>query len=313
MTASSTQKPAAVPLRPLDTSGSFGGLEVIVYGTYDDGGLAAAQLSGTDAPHFLVTGRTGAGVTTLLRNLAIGGARIGCDVRICDPKRIEMKGLRGWPNVTAVATRVEEMIALIEDAYKEMHQRYEAIEEDRAREEDYQRILLIIDQYLVLSMLISDYWYQARAGLPGEQPKDHPVMRKLRDLRIMAGGAKMNLILAAQRFDADTIPDGFLDQFGGRIALGRQTRESGQLMFGDASAGRDIPLNAQGVGTAATPSGPRQVTISWLPDPSGYPGGSGSADGDAGQPWTLLRAMLPEGATWDGPIPVTDPPVRPAG
>ena len=305
MTASGTQHPAVVPLRPVDTSYLFGRLEVIVYGSYDDGAPAAFQLSGTDAPHLLVAGRCGTGMTTLLRGLAIGGARIGCNVRICDPKYVEMRGLRGWPGVTAVASRVEEMIALIEATYDEMHDRYEAIEKDEAREDDYQRILLILDMYPLLSFLIGDHWHQARDGLSGEQSKEHPVMGKLRDLGVMARGAKMNLIVGTPRADTEAFPEVLRDQFGGRIALGRQTAESALLMFGDASAGDDIPLRAPGLGTAATPGGPRRVTVGWLPDPSGYPGGSGPADGDVEWPWSLLRAMLPEGASWDGPVQAT--------
>ena len=305
MTTPGIQHPAIVPLRPLDTGDSFGSLEVIVYGTYDDGEPAAVQLSDTDAPHVLVTGPTGSGTTTLLRNLAIGGARIGCDVRVCDPKRVGMRGLRGWPNVTTVATRVDEMIALIEDTFGEMHDRYEAIEEGRARAEDYQRIVLIIDMYPLLSMLIRDNWRQARAGLSGEQPEEHPAIRKLRALGVMARGAKMNLVLGSARPAVSDFPEGFFDQFGGRIALGRQTAESAALMFGDATAGRDILLGACGVGAAATAGGPERITVGWLPDPSDYPGGSRPADGAADEPWPLLLAMLPVGATWDGPVPRT--------
>lgn len=301
MTASSTQHPAVVPLRPVDTSGLFAGQDAIVYGSYDDGEPAAAQLSGTDAPHFLITGPAGSGLTTVLRDLAIGGARIGCDVRICDPRRLGMIGLRGWPNVTAVATTVKEMITLIEDAYDEMVGRYEAvyepIGEEGARPGGYQRILLIIDAYRVLSMLIRDYWDWARAGLPGGHLEEHPVMGKLRSVAAMARGSQMNLILGSDRPNVKV----WRDQFGGRVALGRQTEESAELMFGDASAGRDIPLCAPGVATAATASGPRRVRIGWLPDPARYPDDFRPEDGDPRAQRDLLLAMLPAGATWDGP------------
>lgn len=186
-----------------------------------------------------------------------------------------------------------------------MHDRYEAIEEGRARAEDYQRIVLIIDMYPLLSMLIRDNWRQARAGLSGEQPEEHPAIRKLRALGVMARGAKMNLVLGSARPAVSDFPEGFFDQFGGRIALGRQTAESAALMFGDATAGRDILLGACGVGAAATAGGPERITVGWLPDPSDYPGGSRPADGAADEPWPLLLAMLPVGATWDGPVPRT--------
>jgi hypothetical protein len=307
--------PALVPHRPVDTAALFGKVVVVVYGYDEDGNLAFIQLSHTDAPHFLITGGTGTGKSVLLRIIAIDAARQGMEVRGCDPKRIEMKGLRGWPGVTRIATRVKEMIALIEDTYTEMHARYAAIEEDRAREEDYQRILLIIDEFLMLSMLINDYWAEERVRLGGQQPKEHPVMRQLRGLVVMARGGVMNLILATQRGDADIFPDGVRDSIGGRVALGRQTQESAKMMFGDVNVGRDIPQQSQGVGTTLTVDGPVRVKVEWLPDPARYPDNFKPEDGDPQFQRDLLLAMLPPGSTWDGPQPYqpSEPDSAPAG
>lgn len=295
--------PALVPHHPVDTAALFGKIVVIVYGYDEEGNLAFIQLSDTDAPHFLITGGTGTGKSVLIRIIAIEGARLGMEVRGCDPKRIEMKGLRGWPGVTKVATRVKEMIKLIEDTYTDMHERYAAIEEDRAREEDYQRILLIIDEFLMLSMLIHDFWAEERIRLGGQQPKEHPVMRKLRGLVVMARGGVMNLILATQRGDADIFPDGIRDSIGGRVALGRQTQESAKMMFGDVNVGRDIAQQSQGVGTTLTADGPVRVKVEWLPDPSRYPDHFEPGHGDLQAQRDLLLAMLPPGTTWDGPQP----------
>jgi DNA segregation ATPase FtsK/SpoIIIE-like protein len=296
-----TRQSAIVPLRPVDISGTAEHVEMVVYGSYDDGEPAAAQLSHTDAPHFLITGPTGSGTTTLLRSLAIGGARIGCDVRICDPKRVGMRGLHGWPNVTEIATRDRDMIRLIDRTYDEMLDRYAAIEEGRMRAEDYRRILLVIDQYLMFSMLAGDLWAGERISLGGEQPKEHPVMGRLRGLFVMSRGAKMNLVITTQRGDANVFADGIWDSIGGRIALGRQTEEAARMMFGDATAGRDIAASARGVGTVGTASGPRRVTIGWLPDPAGFPDSLGEDERQ------LLLAMLPPGASWTGPAPYQAP------
>ena len=245
----------------------------------------------------------GTGKSVLLRVIAIEAARLGMEVRGCDPKRVEMMGLRGWPNVAKVATRDKAMIKLIEDTYADMHARYDAIEEGRAREEDYQRILLIIDEFLMLSMIINDFWAEERVRLGGQQPKEHPVMRKLRGLVVMARGGVMNLILATQRGDADIFPDGVRDSIGGRVALGRQTQESAKMMFGDVSVGRDIPQQSQGVGTTLTADGPVRVKVGWLPDPARYPDNFKPEDGDPQFQRDLLLAMLPPGATWEGPQP----------
>lgn len=296
--------PAIVPFRPADTRPLFGDLTVVMYGITEDNARAYLQLSDTDAPHVLVTGGTGTGKSVLLRVVALEAARLGLEVRGCDPKRVEMRGWRGWPNITQVASRVPDMIRLIESTYAEMHQRYTEIEEGRARQEDYRRVLLIIDEYLMFGMLVNDYWAEERVRLGGSQPKEHPVMRKIRGLVVMARGAIMNLIFATQRGDADIFPEGVRDSIGARVAMGRQTKESAIMTFGDAQVGRDVPLGARGVGTALTPAGPERVKVGWLPDPADWNDPKHPLEAEDRQ---LLAAMLPPGAEWDGPLPFQAP------
>ena len=296
--------PEIAPFHPADLRALFGDLVVIDYGYDQDGNLAYLQLSDTDAPHALITGGTGTGKSVLLRLIAIGAARQGIDTRCCDPKRVEMRGLRGWPNVTRVATRVQDMIRVIEETYDEMHERYREIEEGRAREEDYQRVLLLIDEYLMFSMMVNDYWADERTKLPGNQPKEHPVMRKVRGCVVMMRGGVMNLVLATQRGDADIFPEGVRDSIGSRTAMGRQTKESAQMMFGDATAGRDIPLHSRGVGTTLTTEGPVPVKVGWLPDPAKWDDPRNPLSDDERQ---LLLDMLPPGSEWDGPLPYQAP------
>lgn len=294
--------PAVIPFHPIDTRPLFGDLVVIVYGITEDGDLAYIQLSDTDTPHGLVTGGTGSGKSVLLRVIALGSARLGIEVRGCDPKRVEMRGWRGWPNITRVATRVPDMIKLIDDTYDEMHDRYTQIEEGGASEEDFRRVLLIIDEYLMFGMLVNDFWAEERARIGGNQPKEHPVMRKIRGLVVMARGGVMNLEIATQRGDADIFPEGVRDSIGTRIAMGRQTQQSAQMSFGDARVGRDVPQGpkARGVGTASGPDGPVRIKVGFVPDPAKW--------NDPKHPLgpedrRLLMEWLPPGASWDGPLP----------
>jgi len=296
--------PAVIPFHPVDTTPLLGDLVVIAYGTTEDGAHAYIQLSETDAPHALITGGTGTGKSVLLRLIALGAARQGIDVRGCDPKRVEMRGWRGWPNITGVATRVRDMIKLVDDTYDEMHDRYTQIEEGEAREEDYRRVLLIIDEFLMFGMIVNDWWAEERTRLGGNQPKEHPVMRKVRGLVVMARGGVMNLVLATQRGDADIFPEGVRDSIGARVAMGRQSQQSAQMMFGDAQTGRDVPQGARGVGTALGPDGPARVKVGWLPDPAKWDDPKRPLSDEDRQ---LLLDMLPPGASWDGPLPFQAP------
>ena len=297
-----------VPLCPLDTGESFGNREVIVYGSYGDGQPAAAQLSDTDAPHFLITGGSGSDRNALVRNLAIGGARLGCDVRICDPGQYAMRGLCGWPGISMIETGPLRMIQMIDGAYNDMLARYRDLEEDLDREDGLQRIMLVIADYPLLLAHIRALRTELRGSFPGAQAAEHPVLKKFRALLYLSRGAKINLFAASARCSADLFPAEILDQFGGRIALGRQTAEGARLMFGDASVGRGVPVGGPDAGIAATADGPKGVTIGWLPDPLHYPGGFSPAGGDADWQGSLLLSMLPEGATWHGPalMPLTD-------
>ncbi len=300
--------PARIPHLPVDVRALFGDLLVIVHATDDDGNLVGWQLTETDAPHELMSGPTGTGKSVDLRTVMIEAARLGCEVRGIDPKRIEMRGLRGWPNVTAIATRVPDMVRVVDQTFDDMMRRYEDIEAGRARAEDFQMILLTIDEYIMFTMLVNDYWAGGGKQAAGSDSKEHPVFRKLTALLVLARGANIRVRIASQRVDATLFSDrtlgGVRDNLAARVALGRQTKESAMMMFGDANAGRDVPLGAIAVGTILGPSGRVRAKMHWLPDPAYW--------NDEVKPLTdyerqLLLDMLPPGSSWDGPLPYRPP------
>jgi DNA translocase FtsK/SpoIIIE-like protein len=302
--------PDRIPHRPLDIGAVFGGLIVIPHATDEDGRPAGWQVSDTDAPHEIAAGRTGTGKSVDNRTVAIEAARQGHDVRCIDPKRVEFRGLRGWPNVTIVATRVPQMIQAIEQTYDDMLERYAEIEEGRASESDFQRIVVIVDEYLMFQMLINDYHAEARAR-DSSLPKEHPVLRKVHGLLVLGRGANINIRLATQRADATLFSNnalgGVRDQLAGRVALGQQSQESATMMFGDGSVGRDVPLGARAVGYILGPAGLVRAKMHWLPDPARYPDQFKEADGPLDWQRQLLLDMLPPGETWNGPQPYQPP------
>jgi hypothetical protein len=289
--------PALIPCVPLDLPDLYPGKTVLVYARDEDGNYVVFQLSHTDNPHMLLTGGTGTGKTVCLRVLMIRAARLGLDVRGCDPKRIEMRGLRGWPNITKIATRVQDMVQLINEVYNEMQERYTRIETGMAHASDFRRILLVIDEFLMFTMIVNDHWVEEKAKEGVSGSKEHPVMRKLRGLVVMGRSGLINIIIATQRGDATIFPDGVRDSLGDRVALGLQSKESAIMMFGDADVGRDIPPLSQGVGHARAAL-PLRIKCEFLPDPGDWNNETEPLSPEHRQ---LLLDMLPPGSTWEGP------------
>jgi hypothetical protein len=293
------QFPPLILCRPQDEAAALNpGKTIVQYAWDEDNSPVGYLMSHTDNPHVLITGGTGSGKSVCLRCIMIRAARLGIDVRGCDPKRVEMRGLRGWPNVTRIATRVPDMIRLIDDLYDEMHRRYEDLETGAAHASDFQRILLVIDEFLMFSMLINDYWAEQKMLEGDRGTKEHPVMRKLRGLIVMARGALITIAIATQRGDAVIFPEGVRDSLGERIALGGQSKESAFMMFGDASIGRDLPPGSQGVGHSRRAL-PNRIKVEFLPDPADWDNAKEPLTGEERQ---LLLDMLPSGASWDGPL-----------
>jgi hypothetical protein len=295
--------PAKIPALPwsaAEVGALYGDQVVLGFGRDEDGLFVGFQLTDTDNPHMLLTGGTGSGKSVALRVLMMKAARLGLDVRGCDPKRVEMRGLRGWPNVTRIATRIPDMIKLISDTYDEMHRRYDLIEAGEAHESDFRRILLVIDEFLMFGMLINDWW-AAKKDEEGGTGKEHPVMRKLRGLIVMARGGLINLVIATQRGDAVIFPDGVRDSLGERVALGQQSQQSALMMFGDASVGRDIPPNSQGVGHTKQLQDTR-IKVEWIPDPANWTNDKKPLSPEDRQ---LILSFLPPGSHWDGPAGYT--------
>jgi hypothetical protein len=292
------QFPEIIPHVAQDMALLYGGRTVLPYGDDEDGNIAVYPLSGT-LPHALIIGATGGGKTQLLLLLAIEAARQGIEVRGCDPKRIELMGLRGWPNVTKIATRVTDMIKLIEDVYDEMHERYEAIETGQARESDFRRLLLILDEYFVFCMLVANWWAADREK---NDPKEHPVIRKIGELAALARSGKINLVIGCQRPDATFFYEGARDNFGWRASLGRLSQQGAQMLWGDAKTGTDVPADIPGLCTATTSAGPSRVKVHWVPNPAKALTGELTEDD-----MQLLRSLLPPGTTWDGPLAATAP------
>ena len=235
--------PAVILHQPCDDAGAD---DPIVFADDLSGNSVAFQVAGTDRPNMLITGATGAGVSAAIRVVVLEAARRGIAVRFCCPKRVAAAGLNGWPNVT-VASTASEMAGLIGRTYADMMARYADIEEGCAEPEDYPRTLLVIDDCLLCTMLISDWWAGSGSGWAASGLQRIRLGARSVSCWAWHGAPGINMV-AAGIGAASVFPEDLLENFGTRLALGRQTQQSAQMMFGDADIDRDIPSYVPGAG-----------------------------------------------------------------
>jgi hypothetical protein len=152
-------------------------------------------------PHLLVVGSTGRGKTVLVNTVVMQWIRRGWPARLCDPKRVELIGLRSWPNIEVVATAVWEIIAVIYDTLREMERRYQLIEQGDAMEEDFEPLLLVIDEYRVFYAQVRAWYGSVKGKL--KLPATCPVFEQIAVIAAMGRTAGIHLVLGTQRPDAE--------------------------------------------------------------------------------------------------------------
>lgn len=284
------------PVLDLDQIAEIFAGELVLPLAVDEGGeLLGWQLTHTTRPHALVVGPTGGGKTVAILGLALAAVRAGVEVRGVDPKYIELRGLRGWPGVKMLATgrSVPDMVGVVEDTFAEMHRRYDRIDRGLAGEDDFQRILLILDEYYIFVEQCNNWWKAHRPK--GDRRSTHPVIERVGELAAMARGASIHLLLGVQRPDSAFFPAGARDNFRFRVALAELSPEGNRMMWErDARELPRLPADLPGRAIVSTPTGPGLGQVFWTPNPARF---RQLPEEDR----ALIRALVPAGTTWDGP------------
>lgn len=252
----------------------------------EDGRICSWDISGVMA-HQLKAGRTRTGKTVSLIGDAIEGARRGYRVYVLDPKRTEFLGLRDWPNVQLVATKVPDQVALIHYLWTLMEDRYRRIEEEGATETDFERVMFLVDEYRQFYGNAKSWWTSVKtSGMPAQCPAFDWIGSLLR----MAGACRIHVILGTQRPDAEFVGGEIRDNFSSRAALGPLSPEGARMMFDSEQIGTTIPLGKRGRGTWIGVDGvPKEVQYLYTPDPRKAASATDLA---------LLDQLRPTTATW---------------
>ena len=214
-------------------------------------------------------------------------------VWVLDGKRVEFLHLRDWPNVQIVATTVEQQVALIYQVKELVDYRYALIEEGRARVEDFEPLVVFLDEWSEFINTLLD-WY-ADVKRQGE-PAKPPTVRQEASLARKARVARVHLVKFMQRADVALMGPGaggeVRSNFGMRLTMGPIDPDGAQMMWGNPATGvtlpRGVPGRATALNRAGLAGGGPVLPLSRPHQPTGHP--RGTTAGAAAPPKIPLAA-----------------------
>lgn len=216
-------------------------------------------------PHKMVVGKTGTGKSVLQHTLLTEITSYGWPVWVVDGKGVEFLGFREWPNVQIVGTKVPVQVAILERAWQLMEHRYELITQGRARETQFEPLVVFVDE-----------WADFRANLMGwyegvkqkGDPRKPLVLDRLGSIARKGRTARVHLVFGTQRPDAEYFGADMRDNFPMRTSLGRLSPQAAQMVWENPVTGVTVPRSCRGRATAVNPAGePVEVQTYWTPDP----------------------------------------------
>lgn len=218
--------------------------------------------------HMLVTGPTGSGKTVLLHRVVQAAAQAGWKIHIIDGKRIEFLGFRGWPNVELLGAKVFHQMRMVYETHRLMEERYSMIENGEASLEDFEPLLLVIDEVATFLKRVDRVWKSIK---PKGAPAKAPVLDLIADMARLSRSAKIHLLIGLQRPDVEFLSGEMRDNFGARASLGRMSVNGAQMMWEHPGIGTNIPRGMPGRGYSSTLDGRILETQFYLvpnPDPT---------------------------------------------
>lgn len=241
----------------------YGDVE-IPFGVDEDGAVMSWRPA--ELPQAVVTGGTGTGKTSTTHALLVQFSHYGWPIWVADGKSIEFLGFRDWPNVQVVASTPPEQVAVIHRAWELMEHRYSLVTRNQARIEDFEPLLLFVDEYADLKGALTS-WYSSvkQKGDPRQPATFDEVASIIRKGRT----ARVHVVLALQRPDAEFLGGEMRDNLGMRISVGRLSPQGAQMMWEHPGIGVTLPRGKRGRAIAAGESGqPVEMQCYRTPDPA---------------------------------------------
>lgn len=259
-------------------SGADGHREVNVPYAVDEDGNELAWYP-AKLPHWLITGSTGSGKTSTLNGVINQFARAGWPIWLGDPKQVEFMGLRDYPNVQLVSTKIWEIAAMIHRARTVMDTRYDLITTGQAKRDDFGPLVLVIDELTEFVTRLTA-WYKS-IKVTGE-PATCPTLDDLASIFRLGRTGRVHVVAAMQRPDARFLDGENKENLKMRTSFGRLSPQAAQMMWENMSVGVSLPMVPQR-GMTYTLTGPVEVQAYRFPD----------LDTDDPQQQQMLQAMRP--------------------
>lgn len=203
-------------------------------------------------PHMLVCGPTNGGKTTIEHQIIERLAQAGCKLWLCDGKRIEFMGFRGWPNVELIAAKTEHKVRMIQAFFEEMNRRYDLIESGTKRVSDMEPIFMVVDEAATIVTQAGLWFGQVKPK--GARSSKAPVMDWLGDIARLSRSAKMHILVGLQRPDVRFLDGEMRDNFACRASVGKLGADGAQMMWGNPHTGAG-PSPVPGRGWTTTQDG----------------------------------------------------------
>jgi len=150
-------------------------------------------------PQGLIIGGTGSGKTSTSHAIVSGFTRHGWPVWISDAKRVEFLAFRDYPNVQLVATGLEQQVAMIWNVVLLMEYRYKLIESGQARVQDFEPLLVVLDEFTEQRDELLDWYPSVKGKIKDTKP---PTLKHVGRIARKARTARIHLLVLLQRPDA---------------------------------------------------------------------------------------------------------------
>lgn len=216
-------------------------------------------------PNLMLIGTPGTGKTVTAHTLLVQASRYGWPIWVVDGKAIEFLGFQDWPNVQIVATSIQEQVAVIERAHALMEHRYQLITKGRGTENDFEPLLLFLDEWADFRANLLDWYSGVKPSKGASKPR---VLSMAASIARKGRSSRVHLVFGTQRPDAEYFTGDMRDNFPTKISMGRLTPQAAMMAWESAVIGTTIPRKRRGRATTVDNDGmPIEAQCYRTPDP----------------------------------------------